>query len=290
MKLIVAVGACLALPAADSPSAGHLLQTTRSAPSDLEITGTAVNAARDAVRYISYEHLLTLPQVTAAVIGDDNFRGLPHKKIVVTGVYLDVLEDSLGVDSSSDLVTAHCADGYRSDFTREYIHSHRPILAMKIDGEPVKTWVAQTHTSDPGTYFITYQDFAPSFNVLSYQEMPEIPAMVVRLHFGSSQPVFSAIAPRQGTSSDLRVMEGFRIAQQHCYRCHNMGSYGGTKAGRSWRTLGTYAAASPSTFERYIRNPKFVDPKSAMPANPEFDKPTVEALQAYFQTFAPASR
>jgi mono/diheme cytochrome c family protein len=250
----------------------------------------ATNAARDVVRYISYEHLLTLPQVTVTVTGDDNFRELPHERIVVTGVYLDVLEDSLGVDSSSDLITAHCADGYRSDFTREYIHSHRPILALKIDGEPVKTWVAQTHTSDPGTYFITHQVFTPSFNVLSYPEMPKIPAMVVRLDFGSSQPVFSAIAPRRETSSDLRVMEGFRIAQQHCYRCHNMGSYGGTKAGKTWQTLGTYAAASPSAFERYIRNPKSIDPKSAMPANPEFNKPTVEALQAYFQTFASGAR
>jgi mono/diheme cytochrome c family protein len=290
LKLIAVVGACLALPAADSPLPGHLLQTTRSAPSDLEITGMATNAARDAVRYISYEHLLTLPQVTVTVTGDDNFRELPHKRVVVTGVYLDVLENYLGVDSSSDLITAHCADGYRSDFTREYIHSHRPILALKIDGEPVKTWVAQTHTSDPGTYFITHQVFAPSFNVLSYPEMPKIPAMVVRLDFGSSQPVFSAIAPRAGTSSDLRVMEGFRIAQQHCYRCHNMGSYGGTKAGKTWQTLGTYAAASPSAFERYIRNPKSIDPKSTMPANPEFNKPTVEAIQAYFQTFAPGAR
>ncbi|WP_433970670.1 hypothetical protein [Tunturiibacter lichenicola] len=287
LKLIAVVGACLTIPAADSPSTAHLLQTTRGAPSDLEITGTTVNAARNAVRYISYEHLLTLPQITVPVTGDDNFRELAHEKIVITGVYLDVLENSLGIASNSDLVTAHCADGYRSDFTREYIQSHRPILALKIDGKPVKTWVAQTHTSDPGRYFITYEAFRPSFSVLSYQEIPKIPAMVVRLDFGSSQPVFHAIAPHGDAAAIPLVTEGFRIAQQHCYRCHNMGSYGGTKANRSWRTLGTYAATSPSAFERYIRNPKSVDPKSAMPANPEFDKPTVEALQAYFQTFAP---
>jgi mono/diheme cytochrome c family protein len=287
LKLIAFVGTCLAVPAANSPLPDHLLQPTRSAPSDLEITGTAVKAAGDAVRYISYEHLLTLPQVTVTVTGDDNFRELPRKRIVVTGVYLDVLENSLGVDSSSDLVTAHCSDGYRSDFTREYIQSHRPILALKIDGEPIKTWVAQTHTSNPGRYFITHEDFKPSFSVLSYQEIPKIPAMVTRLDFGSSQPVFHAIAPPAAAAANPLVTEGFRIAQQHCYRCHNMGNYGGTKANRSWHTLGTYAATSPSAFERYIRNPKSIDPKSAMPANPEFDTSTVKALQAYFQTFAP---
>jgi mono/diheme cytochrome c family protein len=249
-----------------------------------------VNLARDTVRYISYEHLLTLPQVTVTVKGDDNFRELPREKIVVTGVYLDVLENALGVNSSSDLVTAQCSDGYRSEYTREYIHSHRPILALKINGQPVKTWVAQTHISDPGRYFITHEDFTPSFNILAYQELPKIPAMVTRLDFGFSQPVFGAIAPRGEAASNPLVTEGFRIAQQHCYRCHNMGSYGGTKAGKSWKTLGTYAATSPSAFERYIRNPKSIDLKSAMPANPEFNKPIVEALQAYFQTFAHGGR
>lgn len=286
MKLIAVVGACLVLPAAESPLAGHLLQADRTAPSDLEITGIAANTARGAVQYISYEHLLTLPQVTVTVTGDDNFRELPHEKIVVTGIYLDILEDSLNVDSSSDLITAHCTDGYRADYTRDYIHSHRPILALKIDGEPINTWAAQTHTSDPGPYLITHESFTPSFSVLSYHEIPKIPAMVTRLDFGPSQPVFDAIAPHGETATTPQVSEGFHIAEQHCYRCHNMGSYGGTKAGRSWQTLGTFAATSPQAFERYIRSPKSIDPKSKMPANPEFDKPTVEALQAYFRTFA----
>jgi hypothetical protein len=288
LKLIAIAGACLALPAPPS-LAGHLLQTNRCAPSDLEITGMAVNIARGSVRYISYEHLLTLPQVTVTVEGDDNFPELPQEKIAVTGVYLDVLESYLGVDRGSDLVTAQCADGYRSYFTHKYILSHRPILALKINGEPVKAWVAQTHTSDPGTYFITHESFTPSFNVLSYHELPKTPAMVTRLNFGSSQHVFDVIAPRGDTSSNPQVIDGFRIAQQHCSRCHNMGSYGGTKAGKSWRALGTYAASSPSNFERYILNPKSIDPKSAMPPNPQFDESTVAALQAYFRTFAPGA-
>ena len=111
--------------------------------------------------------------------------------------------------------------------------------------------------------------------------------MVTRLNFGSSQHIFDVIAPHGNTSSNPQVIDGFRIAEQHCYRCHNMGAYGGTKAGKTWRTLGTYAASSPSNFERYIRNPKSIDPKSAMPANPQFDDSTAAALQAYFRTFAP---
>jgi mono/diheme cytochrome c family protein len=286
VKLIAVFTACLAWPLANSPSTGHLLLTERGAASDLEIVGMAADIAPGTVRYISYDRLATLPQTTVTVTGDDNFRELPQQKITVTGVYLDVLENSLGVLPGSDLLIALCSDGYRATYTREYVKTHRPILALKIDGLPVATWVAQTHNDDPGTYFITHADFTPSFSVLSFPELPKIPAKITRLEFGTTQQVYGAIAPHPKDASNPQIIDGFRIAQQHCYRCHNMGSYGGTKAGRSWQTLGNFAASSPSSFERYLRNPKSIDPKSAMSPNPQLDESTAKALQAYFQTFA----
>ncbi|MBB5340462.1 mono/diheme cytochrome c family protein [Edaphobacter lichenicola] len=286
VKLIVVFAACLAWLPANSSSTGHFLLTERGAASDLEIAGIAADIAPGTVRYISYGQLATLPQTTVTVTGDDNFRELPQQKLTVTGVYLDVLESSLGVLPGSDLLTALCSDGYRATYTREYMKTHRPILALKIDGLPVKTWAAQTHIDDPGPYFITHEDFTPSFSVLSFPELPKIPAKITRLEFGTTQQVYGAIAPHQKDASNPQVIDGFRIAQQHCYRCHNMGRYGGTKAGRSWQTLGNYAASSPSTFERYLRNPKSIDPKSAMSPNPQLDESTAKALQTYFQTFA----
>jgi mono/diheme cytochrome c family protein len=290
VKLIAVVAACLALPAADSSSGGHLLLSERSAASDLEITGMAADITPGTVRYISFEQLLTLPQTTVTVRGDKNFRELRQQKLTVTGVYLDDLEHSLGASPGSDLLTILCSDGYRATYNREYMKTHHPILALKIDGLPVETWVGRTQIEDPGTYFVTHADFTPSFRILSFQEIPKIPEKVTRLEFGTSQQVYGAIEPHKKNASNLQVIEGFRIAQQHCYRCHNMGRYGGTKAGRSWQTLGNYAASSPSTFERYIRNPKSVDPNSAMPPNPTLDKSTAKALQAYFQTFAIRAR
>jgi mono/diheme cytochrome c family protein len=286
VKLIAVVTACLGLLPANSPSTGHLLLTERSAASDLEIVGMAADIAPGTVRYISYDRLATLPQTTVTVTGDDNFRELPQQKLTVTGVYLDVLENSLGVLPGSDLLTALCSDGYRATYTREYVKTHRPILALKIDGLPVETWVAQTRNDDPGPYFITHADFTPSFSVLSFPELPKIPAKITRLEFGTTQQVYGAIAPHQKDASNPQVIDGFRIAQQHCYRCHNMGNYGGTKADRSWQTLGNYAASSPSTFERYLLNPRSIDPKSAMSPNPQLDESTAKALQTYFQTFA----
>jgi mono/diheme cytochrome c family protein len=286
VKLIVAFAACLALLAADSRSAGHYLLTERGAPSDLEITGMAAGVAPGTVRYVSYERLLTLPQTTVTVTGDDNFRELPQQKLAVTGVYLDVLESFLGALPDADLLIALCSDGYRATYPRDYVKTHRPILALKINGLPVETWVAQTHNDDPGTYFITHADFTPSFSVLSFQEIPKIPAKVTRLEFGTSQQVYGAISPHQKDAANPQVIDGFRIAQQHCYRCHNMGSHGGTKAGKPWQTLGSFASSSPAIFERYLRDPKSVDPKSTMSCDPQLGEPAAKALQAYFQTFA----
>ncbi|MBB5327113.1 hypothetical protein [Tunturiibacter gelidoferens] len=285
VKLIVVVAACLALPAADS-SPGHLLLTERSSNSDLEITGMAADITPGTVRYISYSQLLKLPQTTITVTGDDNFSELPPQKLTVTGVYLDVLERSLGALPEADLLTALCADGYRVTYTREYLEAHRPLLALKIDGLPVETWSAQTHNDDPGTYFITHEDFKPSFSVSSFQEIPKIPAKITRLDFGMAQKIYGAIAPNPADMSNPQVIAGFRIAQQHCYRCHNIGSYGGTKAGKEWHTLGSFASSSPEIFERYLRDPKSVDPKSAITCDPQLGEPAAKALQAYFQTFA----
>ena len=85
-------------------------------------------------RYISYEALLTLPQVSVDVVGDDNFAELHRNKINVTGVYLEVLAKSLGALPGSDLVSALCSDGYRTNYSRDYELAHRPIFALKIDG------------------------------------------------------------------------------------------------------------------------------------------------------------
>jgi hypothetical protein len=287
-KLLALIAACCALLGAGTPSVGHLLELKRNSPSDLEITGMITGVAPGASRYISYKTLLSLPQVTVTVKGDDNFDEISRGRIIVTGVYLDVLAKYLGALAGSNLLSAVCTDGYRAIYSHDYVVAHHPILALKIDGRPVRSWVAQTHSDDLGTYFITHAIFKSSFKVLSQQETPQVPVDIVKLDFSSTQVVFGAIAPHGDDASDSKVMEGFRIAQQHCYRCHNMGDYGGTKARVTWQQIGAYAA-SPSTFEAFILNPRSIDHKVAMPPHPPFDDATAKALQAYFETFAKGS-
>jgi mono/diheme cytochrome c family protein len=286
VKSIVVFVVCCALLAAGRPSSGALLQSKRSSATDLQVTGMIAGIAPGAVRYISYKHLLKLPTITIPIQPDDNFAELPPQKIVITGIYLDVLARSLGALPGADLIVAICSDRYHAHFSREYTQQHRPIFALKINGQPVETWAKKTRNKSPGTYFITYAAFTPSFKVLSYEEMPQIPAAISGLDFNSSPFVFGAIAPSSRYASNPEIDAGYRIAKQSCLRCHNMESSGGTKAGRTWQTLGTRAATSPASFERLVRDPKSIDPNASMPPNPSFDDAIVKALQAYFQTFS----
>jgi len=285
VKLFAAIAACCALLGADSRSTRRLLEVKRSSPSDIEITGMITGVAPGTSRYVSYETLLTLPQVTVIVTRDENFAEMHREKVKVTGIYLDVLAGYLGVQPGSDLINALCSDGYRTNYSHDYVLKHRPIFVLKIDGLPVKSWAIHTHNEDLGTYFITHAAFRPSFKVLGEGEMPQIPVDIVRLDFSSRHLVFGAIAPHGVFTRGSHLMAGYRIAQQHCFRCHNMGSYGGTKAKVTWQQLGV-DAASPAAFEAYLRNPKSNYHKSATRPDSPFDDATAKALQAYFQTFA----
>jgi len=136
-----------------------------------------------------------------------------------------------------------------------------------------------------GPYMISHPRFTPAYKILSQEEEAQIPWGVVRLEFRREKTVFGAILPNGSRARDGEVQDGFRIAQQNCFRCHNFGPQGGTKSGRTWKFLGQLAATSPETFAAYIRNPSVQNPSAQMPGNPGYDDATVQALISYFRTF-----
>jgi cytochrome c2 len=122
------------------------------------------------------------------------------------------------------------------------------------------------------------------------QDEPQIPWGVVRLEFRDEAKVFGAIAPRGSRAGDQRARAAFRIAQQNCYRCHNMGEEGGKKAGIPWQVLAIWASTSPERFAAYVKNPQAVHAKSQMEASPQYDDATMKALIEYFREFAGAAK
>ena len=107
-----------------------------------------------------------------------------------------------------------------------------------------------------GPYLISHPKFVPAFHVLSIPEEPQIPWGVVRLEFRDEKKTFAGIAPRGARADSTEVQAGYRIATQHCFRCHNQGREGGQKAGRPWAVLSAWATASPQYFATYVRDPE----------------------------------
>ena len=88
---------------------------------------------------------------------------------------------------------------------------------------------------------IANPSFIPSFKVLSHTDEAQIPFQVVRLDFRNEREVFGAIAPHGSFAPGSPVMDGYKIAQQNCYRCHNMGAEGGHMASIPWPVVGALA-------------------------------------------------
>lgn len=254
--------------------------TEKSSDNDLAIGGDLGGASGP--RYLSREALLTLPQVTYTVADDANFT----RPTEISGILLEDLIRSAAQDPYADLVIAICSDGYHAHYMRSYLAAHHPLLVLKINGQPPELWPtdAEGHGQSMGPYLISHGKFTPGFNILAHQDEAQIPWGVIGLEVRNEKKFLAAIAPSRD-ASDPQVEAGYRIAQQNCLRCHNRGDVGGQKARHPWLVLSAWARASPEHFAAYIRNPQAENPHAEMPANPNYDAATLQALVAYFQTF-----
>ena len=285
---------CLSLPdpgraASKAKLLSHRLQMfkSRQTDTDLEVTGMLAGLPAGTPGYVRYADLLSLPQVSVTARDDDNFPGLkPAQSLRVSGVYLEDVARALGVYEDSDLVAANCIDNYRGHFPATYIVAHHPILALTINDLSPNDWAQKAQQHSVGPYFVTYSHFVPAFKILSHEDMPQEPANVILLNFSTAAATYGAIAPRGTFPPDSPVQQGFNVAKQNCLRCHNLGPYGGTKSGRTWFALGTWAREQPAFFANYVHNPKAFETNAKMPPNPAYDAPTLSAITAYFQTFA----
>jgi hypothetical protein len=247
------------------------LHPARQAATDLEIGSS---------HFVSYEDLLQLPEVSFTTSNDPNFP-TPTK---VSGVPLEQLKHAL--HEQGDMMVAICSDDYRTHYPASYVTAHHPVLVLKINDKLQEGWPKKADGGELGPYLIANPDFTPSFKVLSHNDEMQIPFGVVRIDFRTESEVFGAIAPRGDFAPGSPVMNGYVMAKQNCFRCHNMGAEGGHMAPSSWPLLGNLAKSSPEFFARYVRNPQAVNPRARMEGSPQYDDQTMAALVAYFSTFA----
>jgi cytochrome c2 len=263
--------------AAQAPLLAPRLRAARSSPNDLEL-----NADAGPTRYLSLHDLLPISQTITIAPDDGNFKTASQVKAVP----LENLARALGAPPT-DMIVAICKDKYRGYYPRDYLAAHHPVLVIELNDKPLSDLPTESEGDDPGPYLIAHENFTSAFKILAASDEPQIPWGVVRLEFRDEKTVFGAIAPYGPHAGDAELQDGYKMARQNCFRCHNNGSEGGLKSGVSWTVLGALAANSPEFFVGYVRDPKAKNPKTQMAASPEYDDRTMRALIAYFRGFAP---
>jgi mono/diheme cytochrome c family protein len=276
---IFALAVCAIAPVAGQSA---MLHAARSSPGDLELGGDLKGAPAEPPRFVRYADLLRLPQETYTVSDDGN---LP-RGTVITGVALATLARRFAPEPESALIVAICDDGYEAHYPRAYLAAHHPLLVLRVNGKEPADWPKAEDGGSLGPYLISHPLFHPAFRVLSHEDEAQIPYGVVRLEFRPEKRVFGAIKPPGAWAAGSPVGEGYAIARQDCFRCHNMGAEGGTKAGRSWLQLAAMARDNPECFRAIVHDPASVTPGAQMPGEPNYDDATLDALIAYFKTFA----
>lgn len=279
LPFTLALAAVCATLAADSHVA---LRTERSSPDDLELGGEIAGQPADVIRYLRYEDLLRLPQEKYTVSDDSNFA----HGTSIEGVALETLAKMYARVPDSALIVAICNDKYRTNYPREYLKVHHAVLVLKINGQRREHWPTAPGGGSLGPYLISHPFFRPAFRVLSHDDEPQIPYGVIRLEFRDESAVFGSIRPGNQWSANQQIQQGYIIARQDCFRCHNSGAQGGTMAARSWHTLAQIAASDGTRFRAIIRDPAKMTPGAKMSAHRDYDGATLEALTAYFRTFA----
>ena len=248
------------------------------------MSGEIVGLPPGATRYVRYEELLRLPQETYTVSDDSNFQG----KTEIQGVALSSLAKILGKSPDDLLIVAICYDQYRTNYSREYMEAHHPLLVLRVNGQLREHWSPSGKGGSLGPYLISHPFFKPSFKVLSHEDEPQIPFGVTRIELRRESEVFGAIRPGAEWRENESVQQGYVIARQDCFRCHNSGADGGTMAGRSWLRLAELAEKDGARFRQTIRNPASVTQGAKMAPHADYDDATLDALTAYFRTFAAA--
>ena len=275
--VIVAAALLWAAPADDWKA---ILHAQRASPGDLELGGELAGLPVGETRYVGYEDLFHLPQETYSVTDDSNFQG----KTEISGVALSMLVEAFG--AKTDMIVATCNDQYQAHYPQDYVTAHHPLLVLRINGQDRNHWPVTATGDSLGPFLISHPEFKPAFKVLSHEDEPQIPYGVTRIEFRKEADVFGAIRPPGKWTTDSPVGMGYVIARQDCFRCHNMGAEGGTMAGKTWLQLAEMAQTNPARFRGIIRNPAAVTPGAKMPGQPGYDEATLDALTAYFKTFA----
>ncbi len=250
----------------------------RSTEGDLEVVGEFSGGRTNG--FIARAQLLALPMVTATNQHDIELQ----RRLVYTGIPLDDLFGQLPLAPGIDVVTAVCRDKYAAVYPKDYRQRHQPLLVLKLDGKDYADWPSAPSGARMAPFYISYGHFeaAPEFTAAGVEEEARIPFAVITLRFSRFADTLGRL---QVANANGAILDGETIALRQCLACHFSGSTGGRLSGKPWLVLAAWARAEPDLFQKYVRNPRQVEPTSRMPGFPNYQPPALSSLQKYFSAY-----
>jgi mono/diheme cytochrome c family protein len=260
----------------------RVLHNTRTHPDDLQLGGDLIGVSTGQTRFVTYADLQKLPQVQFQLAHGTTFQG----PVKISGIPLETLEHAVGVKPGSSMINAICVDKYNAHYPDSYIRAHHPVLVLSINGLDHAHWPEGSAHENMGPYLIAQSAYKPRYKILSQEEEEQVPWGVVRLDTQREADVYGPIEPIGPDAKNTLVHQGYIIARENCFRCHNRNGEGGTKSPITWSGVAQLANADANSFATYVRTPTKIDPASQMDPSPNYNDATINALRAYFQPFA----
>lgn len=250
----------------------------RSTEGDLEVVGEFSGGRTNG--FIARTQLLALPLVTVTNRHDIELQ----RPVVYTAVALDDLFGALSLPNDIDVVTAICRDKYAAAYPRDYRQRHQPLLVLKLDGKDYLDWPSAPSGTRMAPFYISYGKFEadPKLMAAGVEEEARIPFAVVTLRFARYAESLGRLQVAKVAGA---AIDGQTIALNQCLACHFSGNTGGRLSGKPWLVLAAWAKAEPDLFQKYVRNPRQVEPTSRMPGFPNYQAPALSSLQKYFSAY-----
>ncbi len=264
----------LALPAAHTLE----LHPTRSAPTDLAVTGLLAGVPTDSIRYLRWADLAALPSTKLKLTGEF----VPGEQ-EVTAVFLSDLWAALPRSAHADTLLATCADHYASVYRTSFIQTYRPFLILAIDGQGPEKWPPPGLTFNPAPYVISVAAHVAPAVAQLLDAGHKRPWGVITLEVARYETRFAGFTSGRWAALSPTATAGRELWVNSCASCHlgPAGTFGGSKSDRPFDVLAAHAAKNPGYFRKYIRDPQSFAASARMEPHPHYSDAQLDALIAF---------
>jgi NitT/TauT family transport system substrate-binding protein len=251
------------------------MQSERSRPDDLEIFAPWPGSAENlSARYVSWENLAGLG-LQPATLDIEFLEGFSDVEVLPLQTLLEA------VAMPTDLILADCSDGYQSNYTPEVVKRNKPVVLMRIDGQPFPAFNESRGHPERGPYLVQITETEGLTDPVNKNPWG-VSSLVLTTRAAHWEPLTKGLNSGQSN--------GLTLFKANCLSCHNIENspLGGHVSNRNKLIVATHAKYNVGYFREILRDPVGTMPTAKlMPASTHYTDAQIDDLIAYLRTIVP---